>query len=533
MVGHLAWLKSRLLWNGLRADWQRRIGLPLAVVALGAGAWYVSRSYREAMALLSPDAGHQLALWGALGLFALWVSLPVVIFPLDENLDPAQFALAPVNRSQLVAGLGTAALIAPSVVVPAILLGTNVVVLGHGWVLPAAVVASLLLGVQMIIGGQLFTTLISAVLHSRRGRDLAVLIIIGIGLSGFAAQAVVARTVGELGLEGAALTHPLSGPATLLPPVSAQNVAVAAARGDPFGAVASGMVAVAWILAMAWVWTRVLDWMLTTPEQNPRPARPSRRHGLAGRGWGIRRVLARKELRFYVRDPRQRLVWTGAVIFVGLAAASILVGTGGLAAFRRQDWLPLVAPGLVLFVGLPVALNQFGWERNAASFLFVLPVRPRSLLLGKNLATFGALMFETSFLSVALAALSGGWSSLWLVPSLAACSAALQLAVGNTIPVLAPLRPPREGTDVFAQATEQGCLAITSQIVAFFAIGMLMVPPASVTVLTVAFGKVISPWFAAGFALGWGLLFYLLSMWLSGILLRRRLPEVVQWVQVV
>lgn len=533
MVGHLAWLKSRLLWNGLRADRQRRIGFPLSVLALGSGAWYLSRRYREAMDLLSTDAGYEFALWGALGLFALWVALPVVIFPLDENLDPAQFALAPVNRRQLVAGLGTAALIAPSVVVPLILLGTNVVVLGTGWLLVTALTASLLLGVQMIIGGQLFTTLISAVLHSRRGRDLAVLIIIGIGLSGFAAQALIARTVGELGLERAALTHPLDGLALALPPVAAQNVAVAAARGDLVASFASVVVATGWILAMAWLWTRLLDWMLTTPEQSPRPARPARRNGMAGRGWGIRRVLARKELRFYIRDPRQRLVWTGAVIFVGLAAASILVGTGGLAAFRRQEWLPLVAPGLVLFVGLPVALNQFGWERNAASFLFVLPVKPRSLLLGKNLATFTALMVETAFLSVALAALSGAWASLWLVPPLAACSAALQLAVGNVISVMTPLRLPREGTDVFAQATEQGCLAIASQIVAFFAIGMLMVPPASVTVLTVAFGRVVSPWFTAGFALLWGAIFYLLSIWVSGMLLRRRLPEVVQWVQVV
>ena len=35
-------------------------------------------------------------------------------------------------------------------------------------------------------------------------------------------------------------------------------------------------------------------------------------------------TLARKELRFYVRDPRQRLVWTGTVIFVGLAVALIV-----------------------------------------------------------------------------------------------------------------------------------------------------------------------------------------------------------------
>lgn len=532
MVGHLAWLKSRLLWNGLRTDPQRRVGFPVAVVALGAAAWYLADRYREAMSDLSPTAGRSFALWGALAVFSVWVTLPVVIFPLDENLDPAQFALAPIDRWKLVTGLAVAALIAPSVVVLVLLLGTNVVVLGAAATVPAAMAASLLLGVQMVVGGQLFSTAVSAVLRSRRGRDLAVFIIMGIGLSGFAAQALVAATVGELGLEQAVLAYSLDGAAVLLPPVAAQNVAVAIAGGEPVEAAVSGLVALAWIVGMAWGWMRLLDWMLTTPTESPRPNRAARSRGMAGRAWGTRKVLARKELRFYLRDPRQRLVWTGAVIFVGLAAASILVGTGSLAVFRRQDWLPLVAPALVLFVGLPIALNQFGWERNAASYLFVLPVPPRSLLLGKNLATFAALMAETTFLAVALAALSGGWSTLWLVPPLAVCSAALQLAVGNVVSVVTPLRLPREGTDVFAQATEQGCLAIASQVVSFFAIGMLMVPPASVAVLTVAFGEVVSPWVAAAFAVAWGAVFYLASIWLAGLLLRRRLPEVVQWVQV-
>ncbi len=532
MVGRLAWLKARLLWNGLRSDLQRRIGFPVAIVALGAGAWYLAGEYVEIMGALSPTAARQFALWSAVALFAVWVTLPVVIFPLDENLDPARFSLAPVTRWQLATGLGVSALIAPSVVVPAILLVTNVAVLAPTATLPAAVAASLLLGVQMVVAGQLFSTAVSAVLRSRRGRDLAVFLIMGIGLAGFAAQATVARVVGRLGLEEAALSHPIRGWMTLLPPATAQNVAVATATSDWVAALGSAIVAVAWIVGMGWIWIRLLDWMLTTPGQSPRPNRAARSNGMAGRGWGIRRVLARKELRFYLRDPRQRLVWTGAVIFVGLAAASILVGTGELAAFRRQDWLPLTAPGLVLFVGLPIALNQFGWERNAASYLFVLPIRPRSMLIGKNLATFGALMVETAVLAVALAALSDGWANLWLVAPLAISSASLQLAVGNLVSVLTPLRLPREGTDVFAQATEQGCLAIASQIVSFFVIGMLLVPPASVTVLTVAFGRVVSPWVASGFAVAWGAAFYLVSIWLSGILLRRRLPEVVQWVQV-
>ena len=85
---------------------------------------------------------------------------------------------------------------------------------------------------------------------------------------------------------------------------------------------------------------------------------------------------------------------------------------------------------------------------------------------------------------------------------------------------------------MFAQATEQGLLALVSQVISFLAVGLLLVLPASVTVLTVAFGEVVAPWLAALFALGWGAIWYSASLALSGWLLRRRVPEVVGWVQV-
>jgi hypothetical protein len=106
------------------------------------------------------------------------------------------------------------------------------------------------------------------------------------------------------------------------------------------------------------------------------------------------------------------------------------------------------------------------------------------------------------------------------------------LAVGNLVSVIAPLRLPREGTDVFAQSTEQGCLAIISQTASFFAIGILLVPPASMTVLTVDFNEVINPWVTAAASIAWGVVLYLLSLLLAGRLLRRRMPEVLAWVQV-
>ncbi len=533
MARRLVWLKSRLLWNGLRADWQRRIGMPLIMGFLGWGGWSLATRHLGAFEQMGPGTASEFSAWAALAFFLVWVTLPVVIFPIDEHLDPAQFSLSPISGPGLILGLGAASLVSPSIVMPMVALGVNV----YEWrgVAPVALVASVLYLALLVVSGQLFTVTISSILRSRRGRDLSVLIIAAIGLSAFSAQYLVRTTVGELGLAAAIDAHPISGFSWLLPPVAVQSIVIDAAAGRVWGALMHLAVSVGWILLLSYAWLRLLRRSMTTPEQSPEPRSTIRTsQGLTtGVGWSPTLVLARKELRFYLRDPRQRLVWTGAAIFVGLALASIMVGTNTVERVRGEEWLPLASPILVLFVGLPIALNLFGWERNAASFLFVLPTHPRRLLIGKNMAAGLALAVETAILSTAVAALTGAWGALRLVPILGFCAILCQLAVGNLVSVVTPLRLPREGTDVFAQATEQGCLAIGAQLVSFFAIGMLLVPPASLATLVVGFGQVIDVWVLALFAPLWGLVFYGLSLLIAGKVLEKRLPEVAQWVQVV
>lgn len=534
MVRHFIELKARLTWNGFKTDTQRRVGLPVAtILLLFLGFWLANKytSVYEFIASLDEVAAAEYLGWSALFAFLVWTTLPVVIFPLDENLDPQQMATLPVSPNQMVAGLTAASLIAPSVLVLAIVGFTNARILIDGWwmILPASVVLTLL----FIVGSQLLSAAVSAVLRNRRGRDLATLLIFGLAGSAFFIYRSVDELVSEQGFVRAVLSHPILENAWFLPPVAAQKSIIEAASGRPSNAVLFLLVSIVGLAVMALTWRGLTQWMITTPREGSRPAARSRRNGMASGPWGTIVTLARKELRFYVRDPRQRLVWTGTVIFVGLGVAGAIMGTTGFFDVRGEEWGPLVAPVLVLFVGLPIALNLFGWERNAASYLFVLPIKPRSLLLGKNLAVATALLLETGILTLILGVATGQWKWVWLVPPLAISAIGCQMAVGNLVSVLTPLRLPREGTDVFAQSTEQGCLAIASQTISFFAIGLLLIPPVSAIVLTVGFGEALHPAFAVAITVGWGALFYGLSLWLSGMLLKRRLPEVLGWVQVV
>ena len=534
MVRHFVELKARLTWNGVRNDVQRRFGFPLAIILLGwAAIWLASKHIAIAndLAISDSSAFNSYMGWTALFLFLAWITLPVIIFPLDENLDPQQLAVLPISSNQMVQGLTAASLVAPATIIPVVLLGANAAVLSAGWwmVFPASAVYVGLL----MVGAQLFSAFVSAILRSRRGRDIATFLVLGLAAGSFFVYRAVSRAVDLMGMEQAALTHTIMDWAVLLPPVAAQKAITEAAQGDVVSAVFFLAVSSIWLLGLAYVWQRLLDWMLTTPAEGSKPAAKARRHGMAAGAWGVIPTLTRKELRFYVRDPRQRLVWTGTVIFVGLAVAGTIMGATGFFDIRDRAWAPLAAPILVLFVGLPIALNLFGWERNAASYLFVLPPKPHQLLIGKNIAVAIGLTIETFVLAIGLAWFTGQWSWIWMVVPLMVAAVGCQLAVGNFVSVITPLRLPREGTDVFAQSTEQGCLAIVSQTVSFFAIGLLLVPPASVVVLTVDFGEVIAPWFTALATIGYGLILYSLSLLVSSRLLKRRLPEVMAWVQIV
>ncbi|HWL49696.1 MAG TPA: hypothetical protein VNT92_07445, partial [Acidimicrobiia bacterium] len=178
MVGALIGLKARLTWNGFRHDRQRRIGLPVATILLGwLGLWLAQAHYQNIVLLQQSDPAalpHYLA-WTALIAFIVWVTLPVIIFPLDENLDPQQLATLPLTPNEMVTGLAASSLVAPSTMVPLALLASNAVAIGGAWWM--AIPASLVFLALLAVGGQLFSAAISAVLRTRRGRDIATFLI--------------------------------------------------------------------------------------------------------------------------------------------------------------------------------------------------------------------------------------------------------------------------------------------------------------------------------------------------------------------
>jgi len=533
MVERFVWLKWRLLVNGIRHDRQRRIGLPILMAFLGYGAYWLGRLYLREAEGLGVEALGEFAMWGALVAWLAWSTLPVMLFPVDETLDPAKFALLPVKMRTMIAGLIGAGVVTPPILVPLAILVVNLSLFITPASTPIAIVGSLLLLAHLVIGTQAFSAVVTLILRSKRGRDFAFGIIALIGFGGFGLQQTIARAIGEFGLEGAAIEYPLSSISWLLPTVSAQHAIVASSTGDFGRALLALAVATGWIFVLGYFWSLAIRRLVTVPEAPIKEGKNRSWRLSKPFGWSVIGIIASKELRFYWRDPRMRMVWTGGVVLLGLLGASMFFGSAQLSPLEGSAEFTLTAPAVVLFIGLPIALNQFGWERRAASYLFALPIRPAQLLIGKNVATAIALATEAMVLAFIFATVTNGWRFMIYIPPLLATAIMCQLAIGNFVSVVTPLRLPPPGGDLFAQASEQGCLALGSQMVAFALIGVLMIPPATAFTLITVFGVTALHWqlsFVIG-SLVWGAGFYIAGTWVSARLLARRLPEIVTAVE--
>ncbi|HDH03376.1 MAG TPA: hypothetical protein ENH15_03930, partial [Actinobacteria bacterium] len=157
MAKRFVWLKWRLLINGIRHDRQRRIGLPILMGFLGYGAYWVGETYLRASRSLGVEALGEFAMWGALVAWLAWSTLPVMLFPVDESLDPSKFALLPVGKRTLIGGLIGAGVVTPPILIPLALLGVNLSLFITPAGTPIAIVGSLLMLAHLVIGTQAFS----------------------------------------------------------------------------------------------------------------------------------------------------------------------------------------------------------------------------------------------------------------------------------------------------------------------------------------------------------------------------------------
>ena len=120
-------------------------------------------------------------------------------------------------------------------------------------------------------------------------------------------------------------------------------------------------------------------------------------------------AIAGKDARYLWRDPQLKASLLSSLFVLVFV---VFVDSGGLFArggFHLQPNTVLFAPIPTLIVALNLSLNALGLERQGLQMLFLFPVRPLDVFVGKNL-TVGTVTFSAQVvLALILAAVSGGW----------------------------------------------------------------------------------------------------------------------------
>ncbi|HEX8931360.1 MAG TPA: hypothetical protein VGA45_20810 [Actinomycetota bacterium] len=508
MAWHFARLKLALLLGGLKVGgWQQVTGLVVGVLfalPLTAGGFVSLAALRAAPA----DVAEAVAVVGFVLLALAWALLPLLTFTADSALDPAKLALLPLRPRQLAVGLFVASCVGvPPLATMAALSGA---VAGFAPAGPGVVVVVLAVALEFalcVLLARALTTALSRWLRSRRVRDLTIVVISLGALTLNLGIQVLVRSTRPSRLADLDWLRSLGRALGWLPPGLAARAMAAAGRGGRLPvALLELAAAAATVLLLAWWWHASLRRVLTTVEQSGQPRRA--RNAAAGLfPRAARRLLpldrrgavAAKDLRYFARHPRLRVLWLTAGLFAVVLPGFLLLSSHGP---RQLASLGALASLYMLNSG---ALNQFGADGPAWWVNVAAGGPSRDDLVGKNLALALPGFALVAVVSVALAAAGGGWRYLPVTLCLAVGILGIMLGVADYVSIRFPFTLSNVSTNVWASdGAGAGCAVGLVQLLAMAIEGALMLPLAVLLVVgLVAWGPALAILCPVAVVYGW------------------------------
>ncbi|NEE00067.1 hypothetical protein [Phytoactinopolyspora halotolerans] len=520
-------LKLRLIGNSLKGSNARLvaglIGAAAGVGAIGTGI-YVTVQLRHADAA---DARLALILGGSLVVLA-WFVLPVLIFGIDESIDPRRFILLPLPRRALLAGMLAAGFVGiPAAATLTVSLATLVTwargILPVLYALPAAALTALL----CVVASRTVTTALAGAFRSRRMRDL-------VSMAGM--LVVVAALALQLSFTSMAQlasrdTMETIGDVLAWTPLGATWAApYDAATGSAALGLARLLVAAATVGAMVAVWERTLRSSLenggspartgrrasrklgdAAPAKpapaDPAPADPApgdvapvggvsltsqvspadqvssgaRVPGPAARrrltpAWAgivlrdtVTGAVAARVLHLWWRDPRQRV----SLLIVPLLLFALIIGP--VAFDLRNEALVLAVPGVGTLIGL-LMLNHTAFDGTALWSHLAVALPGQVDRAGRALGTAVWAIPVIVLASIALCAVIGRPD---LVPAAIGSSVStvlVGLAFGSVSSVVIAFPAPPASANPFTTPSGGNVVVVLQQFAGGLIVGMLSLP---------------------------------------------------------
>ncbi len=400
----IRWLLfTRRLTRGPRKVWNIIALVLVFALCLVAGIGLAALIFLALRFLPSPTNTELMFLLFT-GLSIFWLLLPIIGFNTNDGLDLSKLSVFPLSRFELMASLVISTLLDIPTVFLFFLLSS--VVAGWSLSLPLALftlLTMLVFYVLLIGSSQLVLALLSRFLHSRRFRDLAVIIAALLSFSGYLCQ-FASRGVGSYLFDIFQLQNtPFSPYLQWAPPGMA-------ARAIEQASVGQWSTAFLWLAALCVVsfallyfWQLVMENALSASESSGSVKRARRAASKSTGSPGAARgavakptttwhllpqqslAILLKDIRYYWREPqiKVRLVRSFISIFFLAFFVTGFSNNGWLA-----QWRMLYLPFLVFFSLTGFSHNSFGYERQNVATLFLFPVDPKRLLWGKNILFF-------------------------------------------------------------------------------------------------------------------------------------------------
>jgi ABC-2 type transport system permease protein len=357
MAWLLVQLKLRLLRNALRSSTGAKIGFVVSTVfavLVAAGTFAVLAALRG-----QPGAADMTTV--VFMVFALgWLTVPLVFFGADGTLDPAPLALYPLRTRPLAVGLLAAS--ATGAWPAANLLGLLGVTAGlarGAFGLLIALVAVPLEVLFCITLARFVTTSLARLLRSRRGKDLAVFLVLPI----FVLYECVTLAAPKLTTGGTLTPASFAGADAWMrwtPPGLAAHAIQDASSGHPTAALLRLALLGAVIGVLGGLWIRSLSRALVTVDTTTQsPA--VRGAALSFARNGLRGTVAARFWVYQRREPLSLIYWgMTAVMMVVLSVNTILtpqyltglllsagVGAAAISAFHA-DSIAMTGPSFFL-----------------------------------------------------------------------------------------------------------------------------------------------------------------------------------------
>ena len=353
-----------------------------------------------------------------------WIMLPLLMGS-DRTLSVDRVAALPLATRDLVVGLFAASLVGAPPVATLVFLSGAVVGYGHGAATILAAADVLVMTALAIASGRAVSAGLSAAVHSRRGRDVASIVLAVVSAASYIAWRASAALASRVNhLHPSRFTDVLS---WTPPGALARSLADVHAGAYP-AATARLAYGAATLAVVGWLWARALGRELTNPAATAGGGDGRRAvHALRLRPAGPAGAVWLKDLRYMWRAPVQRASIITGVVTSGFVLLPLLTGA------RHEDAFPYAGAPLAFFLMSNLSVNLFGVDADGFGIYVATGVDPARLLRAKALATTTVVGVIAALACVAGAALSAAWGEL--ASGLLVTAAVILLAVGTGLVV--------------------------------------------------------------------------------------------------